>query len=116
VVYVSPDEFNYPNQWVPLPFEYTNTDTGTFNYELVYQTSVGNIRLDYFFVPLTPSAILPNLLTYDIPTCQFKFVLITGTALSMIKQNHININDYRAVSKITGIWQQDSRRVVSVES
>lgn len=108
LVYFTPNTSNNTNQWAPLPYEFTD-GSGNFNYEIAYETNVGTIRLHYFFVQLVASATIPVLSTYDIATYKFKVVAVTGTLMAAIRKNHINLSDYQAVSRFTGVWQQDKQ-------
>jgi len=108
MVYFTPNTSNNTNQWAPLPYEFTD-GSGNFNYEIAYETNVGTIRFHYFFVQLVATATIPVLSTYDIPTYKFKVISVTGTLLGAIRKNHINLSDYQAVSRFTGVWQQDKQ-------
>jgi len=106
MVYVNSSPTTNTNQWVPLPFQYTD-GSGNFNYEMAYETNVGTVRLHYFFVQLVASATIPTLSTFTIATYKFKVVVISGKLVSALKKNNVNMKDYYAVSKFTGLWQND---------
>jgi hypothetical protein len=106
LVYFTPNTSNNTNQWAPLPYEFTD-GSGNFNYEIAYETNVGTVRLHYFFVQLVASATIPVLSTYTISTYSFKVIAVTGTLTAALGKNHIKLTDYQAVSRFTGVWQQD---------
>jgi hypothetical protein len=87
-------------QWQPLPFSFTDA-SGGFNRNYAYQTSAGKVRLHFYFAKLTGTP--PDLNTFIIPTTQFKIVVVTGTLMSAIHQNHINVNSYNEVSRFLHI-------------
>jgi hypothetical protein len=106
MVYFVPNPLVNTVAWVPLPYQFLD-GSGNFYYDVAYQTSVGSIELDYFFNQIVASATIPTLSNYDIPTYQFKFVVITGTSMALMLKNHIDFKDYKSVARITGMWQQD---------
>jgi hypothetical protein len=106
LVYFTPNTSNNTNQWAPLPYEFTD-GSGNFNYEMAYETNVGTVRLHYFFVQLVASATIPVLSSYTIATYKFKVIAVTGTLSTALRKSHINLSDYQAVSRFTGVWQQD---------
>jgi hypothetical protein len=106
LVYFTPNTSDNTNQWAPLPYEFTD-GSGDFNYEIAYETNVGTVRFHYFFVQLVASATIPVLSSYDIPTYQFKVIAITGALSTALRKSKINLADYQAVSRFTGVWQQD---------
>jgi hypothetical protein len=93
----------YPDLWQPLP--YTFPAYAGYGYNYYYEPSVGNIRLDFFFNKITVDP--PAVNGYQIPTHKFKIVVISGTLTDMVRNNHVDIKDYKAMAKITGLWQQD---------
>jgi hypothetical protein len=105
MVYFTPNPISYPNMWVPLPYQFDTLGGYTINY--VYVTAPGVVTMQYFFIPSPGVTNIPDLSTYNDETRKFKIVTIAGTALSLVRANHVNLNDYSAVSKITGLWQQD---------
>jgi hypothetical protein len=105
LVYFTPAPTNQPNQWLPLPYQFDSGNGYTFNY--VYQTAVGQVTLEYFFIQTDPTATLPTLSTYNDETRNFKIVTITGTTGNFLVAHHVNLNNYQEVSRVTGIWQQD---------
>lgn len=106
MVYFTPNTSNNTNQWAPLPYEFTD-GSGNFNYEMAFETNVGTVRLHYFFVQLVAAATIPVLSTYTIATYKFKVVVVSGTLTAALKKNNVNLNDYNAVSKFTGLWLND---------
>jgi len=90
---------------VSLPYQFDTLGGYTINY--VYVTAPGVVTMQYFFIPSPGVTNIPDLSTYNDETRKFKIVTIAGTALSLVRANHVNLNDYSAVSKITGLWQQD---------
>ena len=105
LVYFTPAPVNEPNQWLPLPYQFDSGAGYTFNY--VYQTAVGQVTLEYFFIQMDPTATLPTLSTYNDETRNFKIVTVTGTTGNFLVTHHVNLNNYQEVSRVTGIWQQD---------
>jgi hypothetical protein len=109
LVYFTPNTSNNTNQWAPLPYQFTD-GSGNFNYNIAYETSVGAVTLHYFFVQTNAAATIPVLSTYTIATYSFKIISVTGKAGIFMLEHHINLNDYKEVSKVTGLWQQDKLR------
>lgn len=105
VVYFTPSPVNNPYQWAPLPYQFDSSFGYTDNY--VYVTAVGQVTLHYFFIQTDPTSTLPTLSTYNDETRKFKIVSITGKAFKAAVANHVNLNNYQEMSKITGLWQQD---------
>lgn len=93
----------YPDLWQPLP--YTFPSYSGYGYNYYYQPSAGKIRLDFFFNKISVDP--PAVNTYQIPNHKFKIVVISGTLIDVVKNNHIDIKDYKAMVKITGLWQQN---------
>lgn len=96
----------YPDLWQPLP--YTFPSYSGYGYNYYYQPTTGNIRLDFFFNKISVDP--PAVNTYQIPNHKFKIVVIEGTLIDMVKNNHIDVKDYKTMAKITGIWQQDKMK------
>jgi len=107
LVYFTPSPVNNPNQWEPLAYQFDSSFGYTYNY--VFVPAVGQVTLHYFFIQTDPTATLPTLSTYNDETRQFKIVTIYGETGVFMTQNHVNLNDYNEVSRITGLWQQDSK-------
>jgi len=105
LVYFTPSPVNNPNQWEPLPYQFDSSFGYTYNY--VFVTSLGAVTLHYFFIQTSTTATLPTLSTYNDPVRKFKIVTVTGETGTFMKVNHINLNDYNAVSRATGLWMQD---------
>lgn len=99
LVYFNPVASN-TQQWQPLPFSFTEI-SGEFSRNYAFETSAGKVRLHFYFVKLTGTP--PDLNSFTIPTTQFKIVVVAGTLLSSIRQNHINVNNYQEVSTFLGI-------------
>jgi hypothetical protein len=94
----NPDHNNA--QWEPFPFSSTVAGNG-YNQNFVYETFVGKVRLHFY---LTKDSIKPpSLSTYDIQSLQYKIIVVSGTLLGSIHQNHINVNNYNEVSRFLGI-------------
>ncbi|MDB5086215.1 MAG: hypothetical protein JWR09_209 [Mucilaginibacter sp.] len=99
VYFQSTPSLNLVN-WQPLPFSFTYEYDGyASNY--AYQTLIGSVRLYFFFNKV--SVYPPSLDTYKVPTHQFKMLLVSGTLLGSIRQNHINVNNYNEVSRFLAI-------------
>jgi len=107
LVYFTPSPVNNPNQWEPLPYQFDSSFGYTYNY--VFVPAVGQVTLHYFFIQTDPSATLPVLSTYNDETRQFKIVVVYGEVGTFMAQHHVNVNDYKEVSKVTGLWQQDAK-------
>jgi hypothetical protein len=107
LVYFTPSPINNPNQWEPLPDQFDSSFGYTYNY--VFVPSPGQVTLHYFFIQTDPTATLPTLSTYVDETRQFKIITIYGEIGAFILKNHVNINDYKEVAKVTGLWQQDAK-------
>jgi hypothetical protein len=107
LVYFTPSPVNNPSQWEPLPYQFDSSFGYTYNY--VFVPSPGQVVLHYFFIQTDPSATLPTLSTYNDETRQFKIITIYGEIGTFMLQNHVNLNSYKDVSKVTGLWQQDAK-------
>jgi hypothetical protein len=77
LVYFTPSPFN-ANQWVNLPYQLASFSSD-FNYNVTEETSVGKVRLHFFFSQIDPAATLPTLSTYNIATYKFKVVAVSGS-------------------------------------
>jgi hypothetical protein len=66
------------NQWLPMPYSFDSGAGYTFN--LAYVTSPGQVQLAFYISLTDPSATLPALSTYAMPTYAFKVVVSPGTA------------------------------------
>jgi hypothetical protein len=87
-------------QWEPFPFSSTVAGNG-YNQNFVYETFVGKVRLHFY---LTKDSIKPPLLNaYNIQPLQYKIIVVSGTLIGSIHQNHINVNNYNEVSRFLGI-------------
>ncbi|MCW2494141.1 MAG: polysaccharide deacetylase [Jatrophihabitans sp.] len=76
-VYFVPSASESSQQWVPLPYSFTD-GSGNFDYITAYETSLGQVRLHFFFVQRNPSATIPTLSTWNIATTRFKVVVTPG--------------------------------------
>ena len=87
-------------QWQPLPFSSTAAFNG-YNQNFAYETFVGKVRLHFY---LTKDSVNPPpLSTYNTQSLQYKIIVVSGTLLGSIHQNHINVNNYNEVSRFLGI-------------
>jgi hypothetical protein len=102
LVYFVPDPLVNGNQWVPLPYQFTD-GSGNFNYEIAYETSSDSITLHFFFIQLVASATIPVLSTYNIPTTKFKIIAMTGSISTAMYHAGIDVGNYSAVSKFLGL-------------
>ena len=80
--------------WTPLPFQFNAFGSDYFTH-IVYESSVGNIRLHYFWTP-NQGATPTNLSTFIIAPHTFKYVVIQGTAVG--KDAGYTLNDYKKMS------------------
>jgi hypothetical protein len=106
LVYFTPMDISgsyYANQWLPLPFQFADFTTTNFDYDISYQTLLGNVLLFFFFEPKIPNATLPSLSTYNIATYKFKIVAVSGTISTGMKQAGVNTANYTDVSKYLGL-------------
>ena len=71
--------------WQPLPFQFTSFGAGYFTH-IAYESSVGNIRLHYFWTP-NQGATPGSLNTFDIADLSFKYVIVQGTAVGKNDEN-----------------------------
>ena len=83
-------------KWVPLPFSFLAFGSGYY-FNIVFETLEDTIRLHYFFTPNNTVAIPPSIHDYVIPTYNFKYVLIEGTALDTMKAVGLDTTDYKSV-------------------
>ncbi|MET4080935.1 hypothetical protein ABIB40_000880 [Pedobacter sp. UYP30] len=105
LVYFTPNYAN-TNQWSPLPYQFTDFSLG-FDYNIAFETSRGSVKLHYFFVRRDATAVLPELSTYNIANYKFKIVAVSGELGTFMVAHHIDLSNYKDVSKVTGLWQQD---------
>lgn len=110
LVYFTPNLSGNPNQWLPLPFQFTET-SGDFDYNVAFETFPGSVKLHYFFVNQNLAVPLPvNFLrNYTIADYKFKIVAVSGTAGTFMSKNNVDLNNYDEVSKVTGLWLQDKK-------
>lgn len=91
-----------PTTWTPMPFSFTENFDAAYNYNYVYDTRPGSVRL-YFFFSKNPGGVPPTLSTYTPPNHAVKIVTISGTVLSAVRKNHIDVNNLITLSKFLGI-------------
>ena len=101
LVYFTPNTSNNVNQWSPLPYQFTASGS-SFDYNIVYETKVGSVRLHCFFVRRDATATIPTLSTYNIASYKFKLVAVSGKIVSSMKKAHIDPADYNDVSHFVG--------------
>jgi hypothetical protein len=97
VYFQSVPDYNAPTEWQPLPFSFG----GGYSYNWAYIASAGKVRLEFYFVSINTAP--PVLSTFNLPTAKFKVITVTGSLLGAIKKDHINLDDYKAVSRYLGI-------------
>ncbi|HEY9262093.1 collagen-like protein, partial [Chitinophaga sp.] len=83
--------------WTPLPYDIRNFNVGyltsfKFNYE------AGKLRIYYMFVQTDGSATVPDIYNAVIPSYDYKYVVIPGTAAARAS-SPVDLNDYNAVAK-----------------
>ena len=101
MVYFTPN-LNNPNQWSPLPYSYSFNDK--YNYNFVFETMPGVVRLHFFFSAIGLAGYpLPEPDTYDIGRYKFKIVAVSGTIGTAIKRDHIHMDNYAEVSSYLGL-------------
>lgn len=105
LVYFQPSPVNNPNDWAPLPYQFDSSFGYLYNYVAV--TAVGQVTFHFFFTQDDNTATVPTLSSYPMETRQYKIVVVAGQEASFMKANHIDVKNYAAVSKITGLWQQN---------
>ncbi|MGY3053871.1 hypothetical protein ACVWYG_002073 [Pedobacter sp. UYEF25] len=106
LAYFVPDIIRNANNWVPLPFQFTAFG-GSFDYNIAFETFPGSVKLHYFFVQRDKTATIPSLQNFNIGTYKIKIVAVSGKLGTFMLANHINLNNYQEVSKVTGLWQED---------
>jgi hypothetical protein len=107
LVYFTPSPANNPNQWAPLPYMFPSFGTQYYT-NFVYITAPGQVTLGFFFSNINPAATPPSIFTFvTTQDYKFKIVTVTGETGTFMMNNHINLKDYDAVSKATGLWMQD---------
>jgi hypothetical protein len=80
------------DEWTTLPFEILHY-TRAYFIDVVYEVQEGMIRLHYFLRPPTPGGALPDLATRVIPTYDFKYLVIEGTALLNLQAGGIDLSE-----------------------
>jgi hypothetical protein len=105
LVYMQPSPADNPYQWAPLPYQFDLGFGYTYNY--VYVTAIGQVTLMFYFIPTDSTATLPTLSTYVEDTREYKIVTVTGQTGTFMTTHHINLNKYRDVMKVTGLWAND---------
>lgn len=109
LAYFIPSTYVLPDPWAPLPFQFLD---GSYNfyYNFVAIPSVGNIDVGFFFTPNGVTGSMPNIGTYTMTALDvytFKVVTVTGTLVTDMIREHVDLHNYNAVSRITGLWQQE---------
>jgi hypothetical protein len=102
LVYFTSDPINNPDQWSPLPFQFTDA-SGNFDYEIAFETNPGTVELHYFFVQLVSTATIPTLSSFVIATYKFKIVAVTGSINTAMYHAGVDVGNYGAVSKFLGL-------------
>jgi len=80
------------NQWKTLPFEILHY-TGAYYIDIAYEVEEGMIRLHYYISRAYVGATLPDLASLVIPTYEFKYVVIEGTALSTMQAGMADLSE-----------------------
>lgn len=90
LVYFEPETGS--DQWTPLPFELLHY-TRAYFINVVYEVQEGMIRLHYFLMRGYPGATVPELEALVIPTYDFKYLVIEGTALLTLQAGGVDLSD-----------------------
>jgi len=101
MVYLAPNA-NNPQQYAPLPYSFLSFGSA-FNYNYVYETFAGKVRLHFFYTPNGAGATPATLSTDIIPTHKYKIVILTGTVTTGMKAHNVDVKDYDAVSHYLGL-------------
>ena len=96
LAYFVPNPLVSTVSWTPLPYQFLDGSENFF-YDVVFQISVGKVELGYFFQQINPTATLPTLSTYNIPTYTFKLVAISGSMAAQMKQGNVDVGNYSQV-------------------
>jgi hypothetical protein len=107
LVYFTPNPLVGPT-WDALTYQFLD-GSGNFYYVVAENVTAGQVELDYFFQQIVANSTLPTLYNYDIPTYQFKVVMISGQIVASMQLHHIDFKNYTAVSRFTGLWLRDKR-------
>jgi hypothetical protein len=91
---------NSENPWKPVPYSYLDGYKG-FAYNWAYEPFVGGIRLHFYLSRITVDP--PSIREYQVSPSKFKIVTVSGATASALQQNHINMNNYKEVSKFLNI-------------
>ncbi|MBN8784308.1 MAG: hypothetical protein J0G98_14720 [Terrimonas ferruginea] len=86
------------NNWVPLNYSMLNP-SNSFFYNIAYETSVGKVKLYYFYRTNIPGTDPPAVSSAVIPNYKFKIVAVSGTMgrtmnSGTAKQLHLKGKDY----------------------
>jgi hypothetical protein len=84
--------------WVPLNYSYTSFG-GTYMFNFAYEASDGLLRLHFFMTPNTGAN--PSSQTWVLPTYNFRYVIIAGTALQSMQAAGVDVGDYEQVRSYT---------------
>jgi hypothetical protein len=96
LVYFVPNPLVSTTQWEPLPYSFED-GSANFSYNYAYETSVDQVELEFFFAPNNPTASIPTLSTFTIPSHQFKIVAVGGSIAEGMTAAHVDTRDYAAV-------------------
>lgn len=80
--------------WLPLPYSFTTF--GKYDVNFAYETSIGKVRMHFYLTNTVNN--VPSLQTYQLSTIRYKVIALTGTIVSTIKKNRIDINNYNALT------------------
>jgi hypothetical protein len=111
LVYFVPNPIVNTTQWAPLPYSFLD-GSGSFTYNYAYETSLNQVELEFFFNTLNTSTATPVLSTYDIPSLQFKIVVVSGAVAQSLKMAHINLGNADAVLRFVSHVQNVKRAAI----
>lgn len=84
--------------WTPLPYDIRNSNVGYFT-SFRFNYEAGKLRVYYMFVQTDAAlATVPDIYTAVIPSYDYKYVVIPGTAATRAG-SPVDLNDYSAVAK-----------------
>lgn len=110
LVYFTPNA-NNPSQYEPLNYSYLSFNS-QFYFHFVYETSLGKVRLHYFYTPNGTSGTTPVLSTAVLPNYKFKIVAVAG-AIGGRYQNG-SINGY-SFDQLKAMRYEDVCRVLNID-
>ena len=79
------------DRWTMLPIEFLHY-TREYFINIAYEVQEGMIRLHYFLMWAREGATLPDLGAHVIPTYEFKYVVIEGTALLRLQADGVDLS------------------------